>query len=66
MMEVCLVPKTEVASQYPGVYIFTGLARMMRPVINLALKEIEMIGTFEQVYLNICVLAQEAYAGVSL
>jgi len=47
------VPKTQVASQYPGVYLFTTLARMMRPVKNLTTTSIEMIGVFEQVYLNI-------------
>ena len=39
---------------------------MMRPVQNLALDTIEMIGTFEQVYLNVAVIAKEAHEGVSV
>lgn len=48
-MEICFVAKTKVASQYPGVFIFTDMARMIRPVKNLTTKTIEYIGTFEQV-----------------
>ncbi|XP_060606086.1 DNA-directed RNA polymerase I subunit RPA2-like, partial [Ruditapes philippinarum] len=64
-MEICLVKKTEYASQYPGLYLFTTPARMVRPVRNLALNEIEMIGTFEQVYMDICITQKEAYEGVT-
>lgn len=38
---------------------------MMRPVINLSLKQIELIGTWEQVYLDIAVVANEIYPGVT-
>ncbi|KAK0089132.1 hypothetical protein PV325_008989 [Microctonus aethiopoides] len=60
-MEIVVVPKKSVPMQYPGVYLFTGPARMMRPVINLAVNKVEFIGTFEQVYLDICVVASEAH-----
>ena len=43
------MPITKVASQYPGLFIFSTPARMMRPVFNLAANKVEMIGTFEQV-----------------
>lgn len=33
---------------YPGLYLFTCLARMMRPVRNLATDSIEYIGSLEQ------------------
>lgn len=33
----------------------------MRPVLNLAANKVEMIGTFEQVYMNIAVVREEAY-----
>lgn len=49
VLEICLVPITNVASQYPGVYIFSSVARMVRPVLNLSAGQVEMIGTFEQV-----------------
>jgi len=64
-MEICMVPKTSAASQYPGIYLFTTVARMMRPVWNYSCKSAEMIGTFEQVYLNIAVTDSEANQSVS-
>ncbi|KAL3319114.1 DNA-directed RNA polymerase I subunit RPA2 [Cichlidogyrus casuarinus] len=65
--EICFVPPTEVASQYPGLFIFTGSARLIRPVYNLVKthgevsrdSEIEWIGTFEQPYLDIPVTEEE-------
>ena len=39
---------------------------MVRPVINLGLGKIEMIGTFEQVYMDICITPEEAHEGVSI
>lgn len=41
--------------QYPGLYLFTSPARMMRPVMNLQSGTIEFVGTFEQMYLNIAI-----------
>lgn len=38
---------------------------MMRPVLNLALKKIELIGTWEQVYLDIAVIPDEIYPGLT-
>ena len=60
--EIALVPLKDPSSpsgQFPGLYLFTGPARMVRPVINQKLNAIELIGTFEQVYLDICVSAEE-------
>lgn len=48
-MEIVLVPREAKCGQYPGLFLFTNAARMMRPVINLAAQKVEMIGTFEQV-----------------
>lgn len=62
-MEICLIPKTAHPTQYPGVYIFTNISRMMRPVFNIKSKAIEWIGTFEQVYMDICVNEAEAISG---
>ena len=39
---------------------------MMRPVKNLSLNKIELIGTFEQVYLNVCVTPEEAFTEVRI
>ena len=35
--------------QFPGLFLFSNPARMVRPVINLATNVTEMIGSFEQV-----------------
>lgn len=40
-------------AQFPGLFLFTGPARLMRPVRNVMLNQIELIGSFEQVYLNL-------------
>jgi len=65
-MEICFVQKTDAASQYPGIYLFTSLARLMRPVWSYAHQMREMIGTFEQVYMSICVDPEECYEGVRI
>jgi len=60
-----MVPRTSAASQYPGIYLFTSVARMMRSVWNYSCTSDEMIGTFEQVYLNVAVTDAEAKQSVS-
>ncbi|CAL8147571.1 unnamed protein product [Orchesella dallaii] len=62
--EIALVPKRP-KGQFPGIYLFTSLARMMRPVINLRANKVEYIGTFEQLYLDICITPSEAYPGIT-
>ena len=48
-LEIALIPSTE-RGLYPGLYLFSTPARMMRPVLNLkAGGARELIGTFEQV-----------------
>lgn len=63
-MEIVLVPK-KAGGQYPGLFLFIGAARMMRPVLNLSLNKIEMIGTFEQVYLEVAIKREEIYPNVT-
>lgn len=62
-LEIAFVRRT-VNGQYPGIYLFTGPARMMRPVYNIAAGAVELVGTFEQVYLNICITEEENRDGV--
>ena len=64
MLEIALVPLGRKCGQFPGLFLFTGPGRMMRPVINLATNKIEYIGTFEQVYMDVCVYPHEAYEEV--
>ncbi|KAF7669894.1 hypothetical protein LDENG_00115350 [Lucifuga dentata] len=62
--EIVLVPKTEKASLYPGLYLFTTPCRMVRPVHNLALGKQELIGTFEQLYINVGIMEKEIEPGM--
>eukprot|EP00094_Tigriopus_californicus_P000620 TCALIF_00602-PA protein Name:"Similar to POLR1B DNA-directed RNA polymerase I subunit RPA2 (Pongo abelii)" AED:0.03 eAED:0.03 QI:23/0.66/0.75/1/0.66/1/4/44/1177 len=63
--EIVLIAAKSRAAQFPGMFIFTGAARMMRPVLNLSVNEIELIGTFEQVFMDICITQDEAYKGLT-
>ncbi|CAF89806.1 unnamed protein product, partial [Tetraodon nigroviridis] len=63
--EIVLVPKTGKPSLYPALLLFTTPCRMMRPVQNLTLGKQELIGTFEQLYMNVGVFAAEVQAGVT-
>ncbi|XP_071378685.1 DNA-directed RNA polymerase I subunit RPA2 isoform X4 [Centroberyx affinis] len=63
--EIVLVPNTGKASLYPGLYLFTTPCRMVRPVRNLALGKQELIGTFEQLYINVGIMEDEIEPGVT-
>eukprot|EP00092_Neocalanus_flemingeri_P024162 GFUD01026209.1.p1 GENE.GFUD01026209.1~~GFUD01026209.1.p1 ORF type:complete len:1157 (+),score=299.03 GFUD01026209.1:56-3526(+) len=65
MTEIVLVPERDIPGQYPGLFIFTGAARLMRPVYNLAHNCMEYLGTFESVYMDICIREKEAYPGLT-
>ena len=67
-MEITFIPRTKFASQYEGVFLFTDVARMIRPVYNLLTNTIEYIGSFEQVLNspNICNKNNTAYKLVLL
>ncbi|CAH2059095.1 unnamed protein product, partial [Iphiclides podalirius] len=61
--EIVVIPKKQICAQYAGVFLFTSEARMMRPVINLSNGQLELIGTMEQLYLDIAVTQAEIYKG---
>ncbi|XP_030053972.1 DNA-directed RNA polymerase I subunit RPA2 [Microcaecilia unicolor] len=63
--EIVLIPMTGKASLYPGLFLFTTPCRMVRPVRNLAVGKEELIGTLEQVFLNIAVFESEIVPGVT-
>ena len=65
MTEIVFVPERDIPGQYPGLFIFTGAARLMRPVYNLSHSCIEYVGTFESVYMDICIREKEAYPGIT-
>ncbi|XP_064401799.1 DNA-directed RNA polymerase I subunit RPA2-like isoform X3 [Halichondria panicea] len=61
-VEIGLVPHLT-GGQFPGLFLFATPSRMMRPVLNLATHTHELIGSFEQVYMDIAVVPEEAHEG---
>ena len=51
--------------QYPGLYLFSTRARMMRPVQYLVNGRNDQIGSFEQVYMDIACTPAEIEKGIS-
>ena len=50
---------------YPGLFLFTGTARLVRPVLNRHTGEIEMIGPMEQPFMDIACLAEDVREGIT-
>ena len=63
-LEIGLVPLSR-GGQFPGLYLFSNRARMMRPVTFLHNGKIDLVGPFEQVYLDIACQPEEVEAGVT-
>ncbi|KAJ7228170.1 hypothetical protein GGX14DRAFT_412159 [Mycena pura] len=63
-LEIGLVPESR-GGQYPGLYLFSTRARMMRPVKYLANGRDDQVGPFEQVYMDIACTPEEIEVGVS-
>lgn len=57
-LEIGLVPESH-GGQYPGLYLFSTKARMMRPVKYLANNCDDQVGPFEQVYMDIACTPEE-------
>lgn len=62
-LEVGLVPPSS-KGQYPGLYLFGGRLRMTRPVTYLPLDKVDIVGPFEQVYMNVAVFPNEIESNV--
>ncbi|KAF9567413.1 beta and beta-prime subunits of DNA dependent RNA-polymerase [Agrocybe pediades] len=63
-LEIGLVPESK-GDQYPGLFIFSTKARMMRPVKYLANGRDDQVGPFEQVYMDIACTPEEVELGIS-
>ncbi|KAJ7432295.1 hypothetical protein B0H11DRAFT_816876 [Mycena galericulata] len=63
-LEIGLVPESR-GGQYPGLFLFSTRARMMRPVKYLANGRDDQVGPFEQVYMDIACTPEEIEVGVS-
>ncbi|NP_001080005.1 polymerase (RNA) I polypeptide B L homeolog [Xenopus laevis] len=61
--EIVLIPMTGKASLYPGLFVFTTPCRLVRPIRNLALGKEELLGTLEQVFLNVAIYEGEIVPG---
>lgn len=62
--EIVHIPGRKYGGQYPGLFLATGVSRMLRPVINLDTHTIEYVGTLEQLYLNVAVTPEDIEEGV--
>ncbi|KIM75007.1 hypothetical protein PILCRDRAFT_79465 [Piloderma croceum F 1598] len=63
-LEIGYVPQSK-GGQYPGLFLFSTRARMMRPVKYLANGRDDQIGPFEQVYMDVACTPEEIEQGVS-
>jgi DNA-directed RNA polymerase I subunit RPA2 len=52
-------PDSPGGGAYPGLYIFTQPARMIRPVLHLKTRQVEWIGPMEQVHMDIACLSDD-------
>lgn len=62
-LEIGYVPPST-KGQYPGLFLFGGRARMTRPVKYLPLAKEDMVGPFEQVYMNVAVRPSEIESNI--
>jgi DNA-directed RNA polymerase I subunit RPA2 len=63
--EIASIAPGNVGSPYPGLYLFTGAARLSRPVLQLATGKTEMIGPFEQAFMDIACLDEDVREGIT-
>ncbi|QIW95913.1 hypothetical protein AMS68_001431 [Peltaster fructicola] len=63
-LEVGYIPSST-GGQYPGVYMFSGPARMVRPVTYLPLEKTDLVGPFEQPFMSIACTEPEVVSGDS-
>jgi DNA-directed RNA polymerase I subunit RPA2 len=64
-LEVALVPPANAGSPYSGLYLFTGAARLVRPVLQRATGKAEFIGPLEQAFMDIACLDEDIREGIT-
>ncbi|KAK9466697.1 hypothetical protein V1512DRAFT_239075 [Lipomyces arxii] len=62
-LEIGLVPPSN-GGQFPGLYMFSSQMRMLRPVKYLPLDSEDLVGPFEQVYMDIACTSPEIKSGL--
>ncbi|CAG0887012.1 unnamed protein product [Cyprideis torosa] len=71
MTEIAYIPRRPppaagtIGGQFPGLFLFTGLSRFMRPVWNVENQTKEFLGSLEQVYLHVAINEEEIIPEVS-
>ena len=63
-LEIGHVPNSN-GGQYPGIYMFSQISRMYRPVKYLPLGKLDYVGPFEQPYMSIACTDVEIISGES-
>ncbi|KAJ2315227.1 hypothetical protein IWW52_000373 [Coemansia sp. RSA 2704] len=61
-MEIGYVPPSH-GGQLPGMFLFTTPARFVRPVTHLGTQSTDLVGSFEQVYMEIACLDEDVRPG---
>ena len=64
-LEVAMIPAIDTGSPYAGLFLFTGTARMVRPVLQRATGKTEMIGPMEQAFMDIACLDEDIREGIT-
>lgn len=64
-LEVALIPQGNPGSPYPGLFLFTGAARLLRPVLQRATGKTEYIGPMEQAFMDIACLDEDIREGIT-
>lgn len=62
-LEIAFIPPLAAGGgTYPGLYLFTGAARLIRPVQQLKSQRLEWVGPLEQVFMEIACLPDDVRA----
>lgn len=64
-LEVALIPAGNSGAPYPGLYLFTGAGRLVRPVLQRASGRTEYIGPMEQPFMDIACLDEDIREGIT-
>jgi DNA-directed RNA polymerase I subunit RPA2 len=64
-LEVAMIPPGNSGGPYPGLYLFLGAARLVRPVLHRASGRTEYIGPMEQPFMDIACLEIDIREGIT-
>ena len=64
-LEVAYIAPGNPSAPYPGLYLFTGAARLVRPVLHRSSQKVEMIGPFEQAFMDIACMDEDIHEGIT-